>query len=517
MSDVVVIGAGPNGLVAANVLADHGLDVVVCEAQPEPGGAVRSAQVTEPGFEHDLYSAFYPFAASSPAMRALRLEEHGLRWRRAPHVLAHPAVEGPAAILDVDVDVTAASLDAFSRGDGDAWRELYAEWTRVSEPFMEAFTTPFPPVRATAPPRPAAGPAGLARLAKLSVLTVRRLGAERFAGGGGPLLLAGNALHADLTPDSAGGALFGWILTAMGQQHGFPVPEGGAGRLTDALVRRLAARGGARWCATPGRRGPRPRRPRRRRPHRRRPHVRRAAGHRRRRGRAAALHGAARRRPLPARVRLGLRRFRYDSSTVKVDWALREPIPWTDPEVRRAGTVHVADGLGMLGASAAELERGLIPARPFLVMGQYACLDPTRQPEGADTAWAYTHVPQHTRGDGGGTLTGRWDRSSSTCSPSAWRPRSSASPRASATASSRATSPDRTSSSAPTRTWSAARSTAAPRSCASSSCCARSPARPGRRRACAACTSARRPRTRAAACTARPAATRLARSSRASG
>src|SRR3954454_10651265 len=148
MSDAVVIGAGPNGLVAANILADHGLTTVVLESQDEPGGAVRSGPVTLPGYEHDLFSAFYPFAVASPAIRQLKLEEHGLSWRHAPLVVAHPTVDGPSAVLSTDLDVTAASLDAFAPGDGGAWRELYALWLRIGEPFMDAFTTPFPPVRA---------------------------------------------------------------------------------------------------------------------------------------------------------------------------------------------------------------------------------------------------------------------------------------------------------------------------------------------------------------------------------
>ena len=124
MTDVVVVGAGPNGLVAGNLLAEAGLDVVVCEEQPTPGGAVRSGELTVPGFEHDMFSAFYPFAAASPVMRSLDLERWGVRWRRAPLVVAHPTPDGPTAVLSTDPDVTAASLDAFATGDGDGWRRL---------------------------------------------------------------------------------------------------------------------------------------------------------------------------------------------------------------------------------------------------------------------------------------------------------------------------------------------------------------------------------------------------------
>src|SRR5262245_49075932 len=138
MSDAVVVGAGPNGLVAANVLADGGWSVAVVEANDAPGGAVRSAEVTAPGYVNDLFSAFYPLGAASPVMRELGLEQYGLSWARAPKVLAHPSPGGPAAVLSMDVDETAASLDAFAPGDGNAWRSLFDLWQRVSEPMLDA-------------------------------------------------------------------------------------------------------------------------------------------------------------------------------------------------------------------------------------------------------------------------------------------------------------------------------------------------------------------------------------------
>ena len=142
MPDAVVIGAGPNGLVAANVLADRGWSVTVLEAAPEPGGAVRSAELMEPGFVNDLFSAFYPFAFVSPAITGLHLEEYGLRWCRAPLVLAHPAADGTCPVLSTDLDETAASLDACHPGDGDAWRRLHERWTRLRDPLLAALFTP---------------------------------------------------------------------------------------------------------------------------------------------------------------------------------------------------------------------------------------------------------------------------------------------------------------------------------------------------------------------------------------
>ena len=392
MADAVVIGAGPNGLVAANLLADAGWDVDVLEAQPEPGGAVRSAELTEPGFVHDVFSAFYPLAAASPAIRALALERHGLRWLHGPLVLAHPLPDGTCAALSRDLDETAASLEAFARGDGEAWRRLYRVWRRLEPGVLDALVTPFPPVRAGL--RLAATLRGdLLRAARLALLPVRRLGDECFGGEGARLLLAGNALHADFAPESAGSAAFGLVLAGLGQHVGFPVPEGGAGQLTAALVRRLEERGGTVTCGE---------------------RVTRIAV---RRGRAVAVRTArgieleARRAVLadvgapalyldllerehvPARVFSDLRAFQQDAGLCKVDWALDAPIPWSAEAARRAPTVHVADGVDELTAGAAELARGLLPERPFLVLGQYSMVDPGRCPPGREVAWAYTRVP----------------------------------------------------------------------------------------------------------------------------
>ena len=402
--DAVVIGAGHNGLVAANLLADAGWSVTVLEEQAEPGGAVRSGALTLPGFRHDLFSAFYPLAAASPVFAGLELERYGLRWRHAPLVLAHPRAEGRCAVLSRDVEETAASLEAFHPGDGAAWEELIAQWRQVADLVLAALFAPFPPLVTGARLVARLGVAEVLRRARLALLPVRRLVEERFGGEGARLLLAGCALHTDLSPETALGAAYGWFLACLGQDYGFPVPEGGAQAIIDALVARLVARGGTLRCGTGAariliRQG-------------RAVAVRTQAGDEIPAGRAvlAAVaapilyHRLLHPLDLPRSLLADLDHFQWDNATVKVDWALAAPVPWAAAPARRAGTVHLADDLDNLTHYSAELACGALPARPFVLFGQQSVADPTRSPAGSETAWAYTHVPQRPRTDAAGVL-----------------------------------------------------------------------------------------------------------------
>lgn len=406
--DAIVIGSGPNGLVAANVLADAGWSVVVLEAEDEPGGGVRSANYLGPGTVADRCSAFYPFAAASPPIADLELERYGLAWTHAPSVLAHPLLDGRCATLHRDLEDTTANLESLGVGDGRAWQQLVELWDDVGDALIAAIFAPFPPVVALGKLAARLRAAGLVHFARTALLPVRRLMEEEFCGPGS-LLLAGSALHADLSPEMTGSGLFGWLLCMLGQQYGFPVPIGGAGEITAALVRRLAARGGAVHCGQPvteieisgGRaRG-----------------VRTAGGETFPAGRAVLADVVA---PvlyghlvdwghLPARMKTDIAHFQWDYSTVKVDWLVNRGIPWIAEDARSAGTVHVAADLAEMTQSSADIAMGTIPAHPFLLVGQMTTSDATRSPAGTESVWAYTHVPRKVRRDSEGSLLGLWD------------------------------------------------------------------------------------------------------------
>jgi phytoene dehydrogenase-like protein len=392
--DAVVIGAGHNGLVAANLLADAGWDVVVCEATEHVGGAVRSAEVTAPGYSSDLFSAFYPFSAASPVLASLDLESWGLRWTQAPAVLAHVLPDDRCAVLWQDPQATAASLGQFADTDAEAWLAMVAEWEPIAADITAALFRPFPPVLPTQRLVRQLGLGGTLRLARLAAMPVRRLGTERFTGAGGPLLLAGNALHADLSPDGAGSALYGWLLTMLGHSHGFPVPVGGSSRIIDALTARLEARGGTIHTHAPVERivisggtatG-----------------VTLASGDTIGARRAVLADVAAPTlyrdlvgsQHLPPKLLDDLNHFEWDTPTLKIDWALSAPIPWTARDAANAGTVHLGVDLDGLTDYAADLATDRIPTRPFLLLGQMTTADATRSPAGTETAWAYTHLPR---------------------------------------------------------------------------------------------------------------------------
>ncbi len=407
--DAVVVGAGPNGLVAANYLADAGWSVLVLEAQPTVGGAVRSDTELYEGFTQDTFSAFYPLAAASRTIQSFQLEKHGLVWRHAPAVLGHPFADGRWAILHRDRDRTARLMDDDHPGDGAAWLELVDKWDQIGEHIVSALLTPFPPVKAGLGALTKLRKVGGMEFVRLMLTPVTDVGRTLFGGAFPRILLAGNAGHADIPLDASGSAVMGIILAMLGQTVGFPVPEGGAGRLTQALAARLESLGGEIRCSSP------------------------VVGIDVTGGRATAVRTADERfdvrravladvaaqnlygglvapDDVPDRIARGMKFFELDPGTIKVDWALSGPVPWASRPQYAPGTFHVADSVEQMSEALAQVTAGAIPARPFMLAGQMTTSDGTRSPAGTESLWAYTHVPQRTAYDAGEDgVRGDWD------------------------------------------------------------------------------------------------------------
>ena len=399
MPDAVVVGAGPNGLVAANLLADRGLEVVVLEGQPEPGGAARSGELVEPGYLHDRFSAFHVLATVSPAFQSLQLERHGLRWARSPLALAHPSSDGTCPGLAGSTDETAALLERWSPGDGVRWQALMSWWERYGPPIVESFLGPWPPVMG--PLRLAArANVELLELARFLLLPARIMGHELFSGLASARLLVGCTAHSDLAPDQTLSGFPGLLLLLVGQEKGWPTPVGGAGALTAALVSRLQSAGGQVRCSSPVEavltKGQRAR------------GVRLAGGEEVEARVVVADTGAEQlyerlvgAEHLSPRIRRRAGRFGRSPGTVKVDWTMDGPVPWLADDARRAGTIHIGDSIEVIADAAHALNQGRIPEQPFLLFGQYSAVDPSRMPPGKEVCWAYAHVPRDVAIDSG--------------------------------------------------------------------------------------------------------------------
>jgi phytoene dehydrogenase-like protein len=391
--DAVVIGSGPNGLVAACVLAGAGMDVLVLEAHPErAGGAVGSEAATRPGYVHDVGAAFFPWGALSPAFRALPLERHGLHWRWAPIQSCHPAPDGSVASIVREPDRHDAAFGGDSR-DAERWRRV-AGWYRGIEPdVIGLLMGPFPSLA----PLRRLGAAHAARLGRIFTSSGRGLAERWFRSTEARRVLPSLALHADVGPDDRFGAGLGFMLAMTATTGGYAVPEGGARAIAGALVGCLRERGGEVRLGA------------------------RVERVRVRQGRAVAVQLAggeeiatrviladtdvasllldlARDAELPRWLTRFLRRYPRGWGTFKVDWALDGPVPWSADAARRSAVVHVGDSLDDLSRFTREVRDGRIPERPYLVIGQQSVADPSRAPAGGHTLWAYTRVPSKPEG-----------------------------------------------------------------------------------------------------------------------
>jgi phytoene dehydrogenase-like protein len=374
LPDAVVIGSGPNGLAAAITLAQAGVEVEVHEAAQTIGGGVRSAELTLPGFVHDVCSSIYPFGAASPFFRELDLD---LEFVQPPAAAAHPLDDGSAVLLERDVHVTAAQLAE----DAVAYRRLIeplVEGWKAIEPVVLASLVP-PSPRAVAHLARTLGLRGVLTGARGALGTARGLAERTFDTERARAFFAGHAAHSTLPLERRPSGAFGLMLTVLGHVSGWPVVRGGSQRLADALADRLRALGGSIHTSSPVDSVPDVRlvladlTP---------PELARIAGDR-----------------LPDRYLRALRRFRFGPGAFKVDWALDGPIPWRAAECFRAGTVHLGGTLGEIAAWEGSAW-GLGKAEgPFVLLAQPSLFDDSRAPPGKHTAWAYSHLPNGSRHD----------------------------------------------------------------------------------------------------------------------
>ena len=366
--DAIVVGAGPNGLAAAVVLLQAGRSVRVLEAAATVGGGARTEALTLPGYRHDVCSAVHPLAVASPLLRRLPLERHGLRFVQPAIPLAHPLDGGRAAVLHRSVEQTAAGLGR----DGGAYRRLMepltAGWSGLVENVL-------------APPLRARHPAAI-RFGVTAIRSARGLAHARFAGEHARALLAGSAAHAMLPLTAPTTAGYGLVLQMLAHAVGWPVAAGGSQAIAEALaglVRELGGEieTGRTLESTAELRGARavlldltPRQ------------ILAVAGH-----------------ELPRRYVGALRRYRYGPGVFKLDYALSEPVPWTAPDCRAAGTLHVGGSLAEVAAAEAGVAHGRHSDRPFVLVSQPSVFDPNRAPSGRHTLWAYCHVPNGSNRD----------------------------------------------------------------------------------------------------------------------
>lgn len=396
--DAIVIGSGPNGLSAAVELARAGLAVLVLEANARrPGGSVGSDEGTLPGFVHDFGAAFFPLARVSPAFRALGLERHGVSWLNAEVESCHPALDGSsAAIVRLAGGATPRPNYFGSERDTLVWERLARVHASEERQLFDALLAPLPnfgfPLRL--------GLFRSLRLAAWFAASTAGLSKRWFQSEAARRVLPSLALHADVGPHEVTGGALGYTLGLSATTVGYPVPRGGAQKLTNALVTLFELSGGqvrlgarVEQIVVRGRRAAA---------------VRLASGEEIAARCAiiadtsptALLLGLVPRAALPAWVTARVRRYRYGSGTFKLDWALAGAVPWRDADARRAATVHLGESVADLAQFTRTVREGALPERPYVVVGQQSLIDSTRAPLGAHTLYAYTHVPSR--------LTGGW-------------------------------------------------------------------------------------------------------------
>ena len=367
--DAIVVGSGPNGLAAGITLAETGRSVLLLEAKDTIGGGTRTAELTLPGYQHDICSAVHPLGLGSPFFRRLDLAQYGLEWIQPDLPLAHPFDDGSAAALHRSIDETAATLGRDARSYRRLITPLTRKWQRIIHEFLGPLRFPRYPFTMARFGLPALFPAsGLAKL----------LFKEEKARG----FFAGLAAHAIIPLEHIATASFGLMLGILGHGVGWPVARGGSQSIADALASHFRALGGAIETNHPvsSLRELPPARI-----------VMLAVTPKQFLGMAGD--------ELPGRYRRQLEGYRYGPGVFKLDWALSEPVPWKNGDCRRAGTVHLGATLAEISASERAMWQGKHSDKPYVLVVQSSLFDDARAPDGGHTAWAYCHVPHGSTAD----------------------------------------------------------------------------------------------------------------------
>ncbi|MGH3726133.1 MAG: phytoene desaturase family protein [Mycobacterium sp.] len=380
MSTATVVGSGPNGLAAAITLARAGISVTVLEATDEPGGGCRSSELLAPGLIHDHCAATHPMAIGSSFVASLDLARHGVRWLLPEIDCVHPLDGGTAGVLYRSVDDTAALMSR----DGGRWRALFGYPSEHFDTLVEDITAPLLRV-----PRHPVQMARFGLPAALPASAVARLfGTERArALYGGVAAHAFRPLHYPMT------AAVGLGIMTAGHRHGWPVVSGGTGSLVNAMIVTLTELGGKVETGV-------------------------------RVGTAAALPDADLTlfdlEPaavadilgdrLPPRVTRGFKNFRHGPGAFKVDFAVEDGVPWTNPEAHRAGTVHLGGTYAEVASTERQIHAGVMPGRPFVLVGQQYLADPQRSAGNTHPLWTYAHVPFGYTGDATEAIIGQIER-----------------------------------------------------------------------------------------------------------
>jgi phytoene dehydrogenase-like protein len=385
-----IVGSGPNGLAAAVTLAQCGVAVTVFERSERIGGACSTAELTLPGFRHDVGSSCFPLGVASPFFRSLPLEEYGLTWIEPPAALAHPLDDGSAVLLEHDLDATCAQ---FGKHDGRAWRALLGPSVRDWGQLVDAVTAPWMGL-----PQRLDTMVGFGAVAMFPARMLARgcFNEERVR-----TLFAGLAAHAVIPLTHGASSATGLLLASAAHTTGWPVAAGGAGSITQALAGYLRSLGGRIVVDYEV--------------HSLEELERVNAAEITIFDTSAAALAAIAGEALTESFRVRLRHFRRGPGIFKVDYALRQPIPWRAAECARAATVHLGGSLEEIAASEEDAFAGRQNDRPFVLVVQPSLFDPERAPKAEDgsaqhTAWAYCHVPSGSDEDRTGAIEAQMER-----------------------------------------------------------------------------------------------------------